>query len=246
MEILFDQSGLQAHRHCIDQARLSTLLDQLRGLEMVTRVVFASPPLSASSLGDSSLLIITTRQSGYEDSELDDLETFVSGGGSLFLLSNHGACPPLRNHFDWTEHDARLAERFGVTLEPAWFAASEGRRLTTFSGDDLNGSHPIVMGGGAGSTVERVVTKNCCGVRAGSGETVVSLSTEMRDWRHAPLPVDGLSFAVAVDRDGGGGRVLIMGDSGFLGSPDTLKGLLGEPDNAQFVTNSVQWLLGVI
>jgi hypothetical protein len=80
-----------------------------------------------------------------------------------------------------------------------------------------------------------------------SGVPIVSFNQQITDYRNG-LPARNRYFAVALEktdkvRDG---RVVIVADSGFIGTDGTTypgRGLIGYGNNGSFAQNAIFWLL---
>jgi hypothetical protein len=116
-----------------------------------------------------------------------------------------------------------------VTVERPWLA-----------------DHPVIANDSG--PVRGVCFNNCTSLRAPSSVPLVRLPEDLIDIGQN-LPPTGRAFATAVDgatgEFAGAGRVIVTGDSGFIGSQGSSfpgPGLLHRADNAAFVTNALQWL----
>ncbi len=246
MRVLFDGLGLQAMVHLEEGTRLRTVVSALEALADAVDFTIDGP-LTRSALAGYDVLISTTRHPAdahaYTEEELVALREFVKGGGGLLLMSNHGDLPG-SNAVDWTRHDAVLAREFGVKLERTWFESANPGALSSFTGNELLRGHPIIEGG-AGHRVASIVVNNCSStIRA--GHALVALSASMRDLRGG-RPAAARLFALALDKTDavGGGRVIVLTDSGFIGDDDSElpgPGLIGQGDNLRFICNVVRWL----
>lgn len=249
MQILFDGNALQsqAHLRAIGSqpagVRLDGLLAALKK-ELSAEVKFSTEgePLPVSALEDADVLAIPTRPPEgslpdgtelsprpYTEGELDRIERFVEQGKGLVLLANHTG---------FAREDDRLAERFGVDVldftyynHPSGDCILEDTQLTV---------HPIVSGGSEGESVDQIV-----------------FDTSGVLWKSTPeaVPVVRLPshekafFALAVQS--GLGRVVLVADSGFLGSKNPQGrgvpgpgGFFGRADNRPFVLNTFRWAAG--
>jgi hypothetical protein len=267
LRVLIDGAGMQARMHCQDGVRLRDMIDVIEEAGAQVRVTSADDELALEMLRQFEVVIIPTRSpawgDGYTSRELDDLEAFVGGGGGLLLMSNHGATEHIPDH---TAHDRRVAARFGVTLEASAFCRgrAESVALPTYGdlareqGVDLEelldaitvvigspwlADHPVTRGYLSG-----VCFNNAASLRASKGVALVSLPPDLIDLGSGLSP-EGRAFAVALDGAAGeidgDGRVIVVGDSGFIGTRGSSfpgPGLLHRADNTTFVTNAVSWL----
>ena len=242
MNIGLDGQSLQARQHRRDGKRLADLFGELESS-------FGSPPslldsLEAPGLADLDVLLLTTRTSPVSDADQDGLRRFVERGGGLLILSNHGDWPGHNPH-DCTQHDRAIAQLFGVSIDCAWFRMPDA--LTCVSGSNLNTDHPInATIDATGHTMETVVFNNCSAVTATTGDWIARIPPSAVDERGGLSP-DGRAFAVAVPFNDG--RVVVMADSGFIGSSGTQTpgpGLLDQGSNRLFVTSAIQWAAGLL
>jgi hypothetical protein len=248
MKVLVDGNGLQTRAHAQDGKRLATFLARLAVLPDCHVTLTLEAPLTAELLGEQDVLVITTRKwqtSPYAPAELDCIAAFVRAGGGLLLMSNHGDVPG-RHPLDMTRSDALLARAFGVAIENAFFAHPEPNRLSEFCEADLLTTHPIIRGAAGEAPVRSLVTNNCCSIISPDGAPLVYLTGQMVDQRNG-FPVQGRCFAVALENSAqvGRGRVVVVADSGFIGTEGTTFpgiGLIEHGDNARFARNAVRWL----
>jgi len=249
INILLDGNGLQARAHVGDGKRLEALL-HLWQVEM-NGIVQISPaePLNASILDGQDVVVFTTRKdTAYESGELTALTDFVRQGGGLLLMSNHGDVPG-RYPLDMTKYDAILAASFGIEIENTFFANAQLSDSVTFSGPDLMASHPVIHGDSSTPPVASVVTINSCSLIAPHGAPLVRLNDQMIDYRNG-YSHEGRCFAIALEgAEEHHGRVVVIADSGFIGSEGTSfpgPGLIGNGDNRRFLSNIVHWLGRII
>lgn len=251
MRVLIDSNGLQARTHAQDGKRLQTFLAQLEAMPLCSASFSPPQPLTADILGEHDVLVLTTRYGEaypYSIEELTHIPNFVRHGGGLLLMSNHGDLPGHNPH-DLTKHDAILARQFGIEIETSWFAHAERGALAELSGSALLATHPIIRGDAEAAPIRSIITNNCCSLRAAGGVPIITLTSQMIDHRNA-LSSHGRSFAIALDADarvtpGRRGRVVVVADSGFIGTAGTTvpgPGLIEQGDNRRFIQNVVCWL----
>lgn len=240
MNIGLDGQSLQALQHVRDGKRLADLLSELESRFGSSARFLDS--LKAPTLAGLDVILLTTRLSPVSNSEQEDLLRFVEHGGGLVVLSNHGDWPSHNPH-DLTQHDRAVAQLFGVSVNCTWFRTLDA--LTCVSGNNLNTDHPILAAtGAAGHAVESIVFNNCSAVTAATGDWIARIPSAAVDERGGLSP-DGRAFAVAVPFNDG--RVVVMADSGFIGSPGSLTpgpGLLDQGSNCLFITNAIRWAAG--
>ena len=161
------------------------------------------------------------------------------------MMTNHGPWPERRLP-DTRPNDEELAQEFGLTLHPEFCRDPQPGERTVIAGEDLNSGHSILAGP---PTVRYVVTNTCCSLDAEHGEWLIRLPDKMIDARTRQKP-QGQGFAhaqearVSLGADSEG-RVVVIADSGFIGTQGTRSpgpGLSDERDNLRFVLNCVRWL----
>lgn len=237
MRVLLDGQSLQVWQHLQDGERLAGMLGELSGAAQCS--IRFTDVFDARALADTDILVIPTRIAPVGAEERDALQEYVERGGGLLLLTNHADWPGHNPH-DFTKHDRPLAQLFGISIKRAWFRTRE--RHTCMFGDDLRSNHPILRAlDHDGTSVERIVVNNSTAVTSVDGDVLVSLSDDMVDERSGEAPVDQ-AFAIAVSQ--GSGRVVVLADSGFIGSAGTMApgpGLLDQGSNRLFLSNSIRW-----
>jgi hypothetical protein len=247
MDIVLDALGWQARRHRdYDRTRLNGFLGIINNLPGPTTHRFSDGPLDAEMLAEFDVLVLTTRtHRAFSSSEVEGIDGLLKRDGGVLLMSNHGDWPG-QNDFDSRRFDAGLADRFGITLERTWFEAGAPspnnlEAYVRFCGSTLNGKHPIISGTPWSAPVKTLVSNNFCGVRGDPGEEIVGIPAGVVE-RHCRMSREGLSFAIAREFKGGG-RLVVVGDSGFASSDSwTGPGLFDHEDNRFFVENSLRWL----
>jgi hypothetical protein len=148
-----------------------------------------------------------------------------------------------------TKQDAVLARQFGIEIENSWFANSKSGVLSEFSASDLLVTHPIISGGLGEEPIRSIVTNNCCSLVSADAVPIINLPSKMIDHRNG-LPAHGRNFAMALDAEANSaldrmGRVVVVADSGFIGTEGTTNpgpGLIEKGDNRRFVQNVIRWL----
>lgn len=237
MNILLDANTLQGQAHLEEPEVKGRRLNAFLGiLAEIGATRWTPGPLLDPALRDAALLVVPTRIRPFAKEELDAVEAFVGAGGALWLLSNH---------HPYHEHDAPLARRFGVVLEPTFFHTPKS--LTPIEGRFLAG-HAILTG--PAGPVRSIVTNTTCSLAPSAAAPVAFLPEAMTDRLGGPPP-GGRLFGAALDARAGspdrsGGRVLLLADSGFLGDAGSTvpgTGLVEEGDNRVFIRNAVAWLL---
>jgi hypothetical protein len=130
-----------------------------------------------------------------------------------------------------------LARERGVDLDEVLDA------LTVVIESQWLADHPVTRG-----ILSGVCFNNAASLRASKGVSLVGLPPDLIDIGSGLSP-EGRAFAVALDGAAdeidGDGRVIVVGDSGFIGSRGSSfpgPGLIHRADNTTFVTNAVSWL----
>lgn len=274
--VLIDPNSLQARQHLLgngQRRRLSSFLKALnlvgharasfgRGLRwtevagwrrvlgvlstrLPTAAAWLGRPLQASDLTAFDLLVLTTRFRAcpYTRSELKAIEDFVCAGGSLWVMANHSRVPGTRMG-DFTTEDSRLLSRFGIRTAEACFHTPGHLTELAIRGEAAYTLWPDRPGQISGPPV---VINNCCGFHANSAQALVMLNEDMVDQGPNRLSPVGMAFAVLIDQNSSGGRVLATADSGFIGEPGVPAsgpGLIDRGGNRQFIDRAIWWLLG--
>jgi hypothetical protein len=265
--VLFDEGHRNVHTA---RGRFRPLADLLRADGY--RVVSHRGPFTARALAPHAVLVVATAQGpdeigdrpAFGADEIDVVEGWVRGGGSLLLVTDH---------FPFGAAARELAARFGVAThggltedpvhhEPGFDDAS---RLV-FSRDNglLDAGHPIVRGRHPGEAVRTVVTYTGQSIRGPEGAVrLLRLSDAAYDrppraevereggdvrvhvtYGDAVPPV-GNAQALALEI--GRGRVVVIGEAAALTAqrnPDGSKFGMNLPgnDNRQLALNVLHWL----
>ena len=128
------------------------------------------------------------------------------------------------------------------------FRQPEAGILTSIESTDAE-PHPILLDSSGTRVVHTVQVNNCSAVsaRSKSGRAILLLDSAMVDVGPNDLSPQGEAFAWSIDECGAGrGRVVILGDSGFIGEPGVPgsgPGLMDKGQNEVFVQQVVMWLL---
>lgn len=199
----------------------------------------------------------------FTSSELDVVDQWVRGGGSLLLISDH---------WPYGAAAASLAERFGIRMgkglveDPQYHDPERGESHLVFSADNrLLGDHPIIRGRSSSERIQRVLTftgQSLLGPPSAVSFLTLSGSATERpptapqvdksggDVRVTmeygdPIPVSGSSQGLALEQ--GQGRIVVLGEAGMLRAQrennDTLVGMnVPGYDNRQLALNIMHWL----
>ncbi len=181
----------------------------------------------------------------YTDSELAALEDFVSQGGGILLMSDHGATAEIPN---WTQNDAALASVFGITLRDIFVTHKHPDRpdyMVMEMEPDLPEDVRYLA-----NQVARVSAHDSCIMLPPSEFTpLVRFPEGATAYDNAvghdiDLPNDYFSILVPY----GQGKVIVVGNSGMVGdygSPDPAPGIVNMENNLMFFLNCVTYLAGL-
>lgn len=240
------------------------------------RVRGGTAPFDAGGLAEVDVLVIANAGqpdgggSAFTAPEIEAVEAWVSGGGSLLLIADHAP------HGVAAE---ALAARFGVRMGKGYaFALTSNADLTTNLSypPEAFGEHPIIAGRSADERVSLVTAYTGQSLQGPPGaETLLPMTVGAREAPDLPalqalagrlggpaaaaealgmystpaLPAQGLAFVH------GRGRVVVLGEAGMLsaqvvsypdGRPDQRFGMNTAPGNAQFGLNIMHWLSGLL
>jgi len=198
----------------------------------------------------------------FTEAEVDAIEGWVRGGGSLLLVTDH---------WPYGVAAAPLARRFGVDMsggfaeDPEHHESERGASHIIYSSDNgLLGDHAITRGRNDRERVERILTFTGQSLR-GPPDAVPLLAlspsaidrppTAPRVERDGddvrvhmvygePVSAEGRAQALALEVDGG--RVVVLGEAGMLrasrsGGFDVGMNVPGY-DNRRFALNVMHWL----
>ncbi|MDX1393934.1 MAG: DUF4350 domain-containing protein [Gemmatimonadota bacterium] len=192
--------------------------------------------------------------SAFTDAEIEAVEEWVSGGGSLWLIADH---MPIAGNAE------ALAAAFGVRFYNGFAFDADGQGRATFSrsrGTLL--SHAVTEGRGSGEAVDSVTTFTGQAFRVDrdvdasplivlpEGFTVF-LPTEAWVFSDSTPRVSGAGLYQGVAIEHGEGRAAIFGEAaGFsaqLAGPEHVKVGMNAPEagqNYRLVLNTARWLAG--
>jgi hypothetical protein len=152
----------------------------------------------------------------------------VERGTGLVLFTNHTGL---------AQEDDRLAKQFGIeALDFTYYNHPSGD--CSLEGDQMV-VHPILSGGPEGASIDQIVFENCglLWKSSPSAAPVVRLPSHEKAF-----------FSVTAQR--GTGRVVVIADSGILGSKNPQgqgvpgPGYFDHADNRAFVLNAFRWAAG--
>jgi hypothetical protein len=249
--IHIDSDSLQGSQHLASQvkgygrSRLSSFIQIIENLGH--SIEFGTIDSSKSGWKNADLLIIPTRRPNCGvDATLPDIEQFVSKGGSLFLLSNHSRVPAFPSMGNFTQEDGKITRRFGIELAEVCFCTDAEGTLTRID-DARSNTHPILLGSSGARVVNSVVVNNGSAIRQNSvGEAVLWWPTNVVDIGPNSMSPDEMAFCWAAETKCG--RVLVVGDSGFIGEPKIQgsgPGLFNQGENSLFIQQAIGWLLEI-
>ena len=250
MRIIFDSNSLQTKVHLgfkvrpeweeAKGRRLTTLLETVEEAVPGASVEFYDGKYTRDALADCGALVFLTRKEPFDPEELEAIHAFVTGGGGLLIMSNHG---------DHAEYDCVLAVRFGFRFEPSFFRIP-GPELGRMSGD-LLGDHPILKGEAGEPEIQELFTNTTCHITSESGTVLATLDERMKE-KFEDLSPRGTIFALALDGKAGDlgddvkGRIVAIADSGFVGTKGADRpgvGIIDEGDNMAFHKRVLRWLV---
>lgn len=234
--------------------------DSLRAVKLL---VIANP-------GSARGVDVTT--SAFTEAEIDAVERWVRGGGSLLLIADHAP---------FGRATAALARKFGVTMGQGWAfernAAGSGlsSQLSYSRADGDLASHPVTEGRGPSERVEAVRTFTGQSLTGPPGATVLMRFADQA-WEASdqarlnaanaaiaaagtgPVDLEGIADPIGGRAQGlafeyGEGRVVVLGEAGMFSAqlvrfppeaarPDMRFGMNVAPGNARFALNVMHWL----
>ena len=239
--------------------RLNTLLGAIKSIGLSSRapwnVSFTRPPIDASQLDGIQVYISLTRYKtppfAYTSEELECIRDWVSHGGNILLMTNHGGFPNNRPD-NWTANDAALAALFGVTLEDYSvqdFAGSGAGRSILLQVQDtipyLATEAPKIMAHDS-CLIVPPSTNFVPVVEFPTGWTAYDPNTNPSP----PYPPPAYPyFSILIPGPAPGvGSFLVIGNSGWVGdygSPSPACGLISSASNLRFVLNCIGYLGGL-
>jgi hypothetical protein len=219
---------------------------------------------TADALSHCEILVIANAAPGGLSNRLDEtksafssaecvaVESWVQGGGSLLLVTDH---PP------YGAFAAALAESFGVdmskarTVDPSNCDRNRPARLIFTRQKALLGDHPITRGRDRSEELNRVMTFTGQSLKGPPGSApILKLADTAQDM------IEGKAVSAAGRCQGlalrhGKGRVVVMGEaaelsaqvSGIGQDPANMMGMnVPGIDNRQMALNIMHWLSGLL
>jgi hypothetical protein len=264
--VLYDEGHLNSHS---TTEGYKPFADLLRSDGYVVRVF--TDPLAASALEGVTILVLVlprgandaNDEPAYSAAELDVVDTWVRGGGSLLLVSDHwpygSAAAPLARRFD-------VEMGLGLVEDETQHDTERGTSHLIFSTENgLLHDHAIVRGRNDGERVRRVLTftgeslsvpaaavpflalSDTATERPPGAPKVARDGSDVRvDMLYGdPLPAAGRAQGLALEV--GAGRVVVLGEAGMLRAQRGSKGMnvgMNVPgyDNRQLALNIAHWL----
>jgi len=252
--IMFDST----HKNFFIQSHLiKPLVDLL--INDGYRVAFLDKEFSKSSLSQASVLVVITAlpfdfatensaadKNTFSENELDELQNWVTDGGSLLAFSEHApfdqAINPLLRKFD-------IESSIGTTVDTINYESKYGPGMIKFENKNLNTSHPIVNGK---YKVEKLVSFGGSALLGSKYENILKLDESSFNVKHSTgIGPEGKGNSQGLAGMYGSGKVAAFGDSnGFtamvFNMDDGTKMYAGMNtegyDWKNFVLNTFRWL----
>ena len=252
--IMFDST----HKNFFIQSHLiKPLVDLL--INDGYRVAFLDKEFSKSSLSQASVLVVITAlpfdfatensaadKNTFSENELDELQNWVTDGGSLLAFSEHApfdqAINPLLRKFD-------IESSIGTTVDTINYESKYGPGMIKFENKNLNTNHPIVNGK---YKVEKLVSFGGSALLGSKYENILKLDESSFNVKHSTgIGPDGKGNSQGLAGMYGSGKVAAFGDSnGFtamvFNMDDGTKMYAGMNtegyDWKNFVLNTFRWL----
>jgi hypothetical protein len=247
----------------VTKQRLNTILGAMKSYGLGTmkewQVSFTNARVTKGKLQGVDVYVSLTREINlpgpprhgtgfsYKDSELTALENFVTQGGGILLMTDHGHGPSAKTP-DYTANDAALASLFGVTLQNL-FVTKEELNLPGYMVMEMNTNLP----GDLSYLVNQVAaisSHDSCIMLPPADFTPLAMfpqgatAYDVTKGSTVPLPNDYFSILVPF----GAGKVIVVGNSGMVGdygSPNPAPGIIQLENNLQFFLNCVSFLGGL-
>jgi len=252
--IMFDST----HKNFFIQSHLiKPLVDLL--INDGYRVSFLDKEFSKSSLSQASVLIVITAlpfdfatensaadKKTFSENELNELQSWVTNGGSLLAFSEHApfdqAINPLLRKFD-------IVSSIGTTVDTINYESKYGPGMIKFENKNLNTNHPIVNGK---YKVEKLVSFGGSALLGSKYENILKLDESSFNVKHSTgIGPEGKGNSQGLAGMYGSGKIAAFGDSnGFtamvFNMNDGTKMYAGMNtegyDWKNFVLNTFRWL----
>jgi len=258
-KILFDEAHKNHHKIETTYKPFATLISNDGCV-----VTSTDKPIDNTLLSKTDIFIVATAmgkedpgdKSPFSQSEVDQLEQWVSNGGSLLLITEHFpfglAMKPIFDKFGVQVHngytedtllnnkevrDALLFTKANGSLNPTYPILDKVDRLNTFTGSSVKGDSTW--------TQLLIFTPNAqnfnvkVGVKKSGGD--ITTSVEYADFYSAK------GYSQGICKQYGKGKIVVLAESAFLTAQFDKNGNrfgLNVPneDNKQFVLNLIRWL----
>ena len=252
--IMFDST----HKNFFIQSHLiKPLVDLL--INDGYRVSFLDKEFSKSSLSQARVLVVITAlpfdfatensaadKNTFSENELDELQNWVTDGGSLLAFSEHApfdqAINPLLRKFD-------IESSIGTTVDTINYESKYGPGMIKFENKNLNTNHPIVNGK---YKVEKLVSFGGSALLGSKYENILKLDESSFNVKHSTgIGPEGKGNSQGLAGMYGSGKIAAFGDSnGFtamvFSMDDGTKMYAGMNtegyDWKNFVLNTFRWL----
>jgi hypothetical protein len=229
--------------------RLNTILGAMKSFGLSTgeewNVSFTHPPITQGQLTGVDVYVSLTRYLGtgfaYTSDELNLVKQFVSEGGAILLMTNHGRLSDQVPN--WTENDSALAELFGIELQN-YFVTSNDYMVMKVNADLPSPLNYIA------NQVAGISAHDSCIIQPPAdfvslicfprGATAFDYATG----KTIAPPFPYYSILVPYYN----GNVIVVGNSGNVGdfgSPTPAPGLIPMENNLMFFLNCVGYLGGL-
>ncbi|MFL5540154.1 MAG: hypothetical protein ACJ8J0_14285 [Longimicrobiaceae bacterium] len=260
MKILFDVMGAQIQiQQQPPNNRLTTWFGSLADLGY-DYAISSFTPLAPQLAGVDVWVSLTRQQTnagsippgtcfGYSPQDLGALQTFVNGGGSILMFSNHSW--PLGQGPVWPINEIQLAAALGIQLVFAEFApggkpvptgctSPKPSSLATLTMSPNLDAPPELIDG-----VSTVEAWDSGGIVPGNGTVIIPLPGDCSDQSGLGYLPGDCAFAVLYTF--GSGKVIVAGHSGIVGNYGTCSpspGQIESADNLTFLNNCITYLGG--
>jgi hypothetical protein len=252
--IMFDST----HKNFFIQSHLiKPLVDLL--LNDGYRVSFLDKEFSKSSLSQANVLVVITAlpfdfatensaadKNTFSENELNELQNWVTNGGSLLAFSEHApfdqAINPLLRKFE-------IESSVGTTIDTINYESKYGPGMIKFENKNLNTNHPIVNGK---YKVEKLISFGGSALSGSKYENILKLDENSFNIKHSTgIGPEGKGNSQGLAGIYGSGKIAAFGDSnGFtamvFNMDDGTKMYAGMNtegyDWKNFVLNTFRWL----
>ncbi|MFW9786732.1 MAG: hypothetical protein ACFFE2_05410 [Candidatus Thorarchaeota archaeon] len=240
-EFYFNAFGQQKVPNPAYKNRLSKFFEIIKENHSEEELVVG--PITRENLGDALCLVILTRIHAFSEDELRATVDFLQNPEhSLLLMSNH-------NPFEM--HDNELTSKLGISLTGGYYSGERG--VYTEISEDCMTHHPIIEGEESEKPISKILTNTTCRIESKLGTPFIYLpDTMVGRWSsEGESPLRNRIFGLAIDGQKEPneiikGKVIVLGDSGFLGDKDSTFpgfGMIDRGDNEIFIQRMFRYLL---